>query len=559
VHLVIFTGLDAGSFQSHAAMYEDLVVNSPNNVLILEGRGTLAEFTTWVATIAASYGQADATGNPRIAQAMIAGHGSARSIALAGTGTPTVRNRTVTYPEDSLNLDTNRAATELLLDTLMSRLDPSTARLVFEGCLVGSNPVPLGSTASSAVAHISANPSLGRFTEQRGMALHGLPAGFVQAARASTGRPAGFMDPAGNLAIQYPNDPNAFGAAGPYVATGREPEGVMRAAVEVVATTGPGGSLVAESLLRTRLALGIISAGEPWWEELTLALVRVALHGVAPGSGVSITRLNQLGHVAEVPFLARYQSSFAVGVSFFTGTLNPQPVAGDVYREVVTTPTFVSPPDADARAMRLILEQGWLALGGARETQLIGWLDTTAAMTAEVIADHLDTTAVTSSALLPSAAVASSGRIRLALAWLISDPSNPDARAFLDPHVVAGPALDAAVRAELGRYTERDILLALGRLTPTVTPPSGPSMPVANVPIAGSAGNIVRVEPGAHAAEVTPHALRVHRGPRNASPVFHYLGRGDRVHVMGYTHGWAAVDINGTLGFVYGTFLARSP
>jgi hypothetical protein len=559
VHLVLFTGSDAGSFQAAASDYEDLVVNSPNNVLILEGRASLAEFTIWIPIISAIYGQPDSTGTPRVAQAMISGHGGARSVALAGTGTPSVSSGSVEYPTESIDLDTNRAASELLMDTLMSNLDPATARLVYDGCLVGSNPVPLGSTASAAAAHIATTPSLGTFTEQRGMAHHGLSAGFVQAARASTGRAAGLMDASGNLAIQYPNDPNAFGAAAPYVATGREAEGVMRAAVEVAATMGPVGPQVAEALLRARLAGGQLYGGDPWWEEHTLAAVRTALKGVAPGSGVSIARVNQLAHVVGIPFVARYQSSFAISVSHFTGTVNAQPVAADLYAEIIKTPTFTSPPDADARAMRLILEQGWLALGSAREAALIGWLDTTAAMTAEVIADHLDTSALSSSTLFPSGAAASSGRVRLALAWLMTNPGNPDVRAFLDSHVVAGPALDAALTAELGRYTERSVLLALGRLTPTAPAPSGAVLPAANVPIQGSTSNIVRVEPDPHAAEVLPHALRVHRGPRNESTVFHYLSRGTRVNVMGYAHGWAAIDANGALGFVYGTHLRRLP
>jgi hypothetical protein len=253
VHLVLVTGHDESAFQKSAPLFEDLVVNSPNLVLMLEGQMSLATMTTEIPNIARTYGQPDAGGVYRIGQVMIAGHGEARSVQMAGTGVPSIVDGRVEYPSESLNLDTNAANTTALLEALFDNLDPATARIVFAGCLVGSTRVPAGLPAADIVAHFAnpANQSLGRFTEQRGVA-RGFSAGFVQAARADVGLAGArsFMDAGGNLALQYPIDADAFGSALSYVATGREPTGLFRAAVEVAATTSEA---VATAQLQARL------------------------------------------------------------------------------------------------------------------------------------------------------------------------------------------------------------------------------------------------------------------------------------------------------------------
>ena len=147
-HLVLYTGHDESSFQQSLPLFEDLVLNSPNNVLMLEGQAHITDITAAIPTIAATYGQPDASGTHSIAQAMIAGHGQARSIELAGTGAGTVANEQVTHPSESLDIDNNAADTNALLNALLSNLDPATARVVFAGCLVGANPVPAGTPAA---------------------------------------------------------------------------------------------------------------------------------------------------------------------------------------------------------------------------------------------------------------------------------------------------------------------------------------------------------------------------------------------------------------------------
>ena len=274
VHLILHGSHDAaGAFQQSVGLMASLVADARNLHLMLEGRDTIADLTAAVPGIAAAYGQPDATGTPRIGQVMIAGHGEARSVDLA--------------QNDRMDLDPANAKqkkdTEDLINTLMSNMDPATARVVYAGCLVGSSPVAAGLPAAGIAADLATNRNLATVTDQAAVA-HGIAPGRTQGARASValGRSSSFMDAAGNLSVQYPFDPNAYGNALTYVATGHEPEGLFRAAVEVAATAGEPA---AEAQLRTRLTMGV-TAGHEWFDEIIVAGIGVALDGVALGAGV---------------------------------------------------------------------------------------------------------------------------------------------------------------------------------------------------------------------------------------------------------------------------------
>lgn len=562
VHLIIHTGHDAGAFQAAAPQFESLVLTSPNLVLMIEGQPSLASITAEIPNLASTYGQPDSAGNYRLAQVMIAGHGQARSVELAGTGAPTVSNGSVSYPSESLDLDTNYAATSNLLATLMSNMEPANARLIYYGCLVGANRVPSGTAAAAIPGHIAANPSLATFTENLGAGF-GMPAGFVQAGRASLagGGATSFQDASGNLdlAANYSWDPMAFSSnPATYLVVGHEPEGVLSAAVEVAATQGP---VVAETLLRTR-------AGQPnvrgWWDDITMLGVNILLSGVAVGSGININKANTLAHMIGIPFVSRWPSSYAITVAHFVNGVNNHPaIATSIYAGITATTDYTTTPDNHARNMRFIVEQARLARGEARAAPLISYLDTTPQLNVDALQRYLDVTSIgaQSSQLFPVGASVTSGRIRLALAWLQSDPTNVDVRAFLNGQVTSGPsgpALTAVVRSELGGLNERGVLRTLGRLTAT-TPPasgSGPALPNANAEVTGDLLNDVRVESRPYIAEVLSFALNVRTLPSMSGTPYAWLRRGDKISVMGFVHNWAAIDYNGTLGFVHKNYIS---
>ena len=407
-------------------------------------------------------------------------------------------------------------------------MEPAQARLVFAGCLVGSNNIPAGTPAAGVAGHIAANPSLGPFAEAMGRRM-GMPANFTQSARASVGLSGAtsMMDATGRFGITYPFDPSAFADANTYIATGHEPEGVMRAVVEVISTAD---GVVAETQLRARLAAGH-SSSDPWWDEMTIATVTVALDGVAPGAGVTHDRMLALAHMVGVPFLARWAGSYGRDASTYVAEVNPQAaLATLLYREVARTPTWTAPPDLKARGGRLIGEQGWMMLPAAREGALIAWLDGETTFTAEQIRANLDPGVILAKAPALFAGGATSGRIRLALAWLELQPGTPDVRTFLDNEVVEAPGvapeLSPAVRAELGGIEESEVLGTLGRLLPMAGgAPGAPPLPQANAEVRNQGQNRVLIEPAALRGDRDPvrrerpqPAGDARRRPRHAPP-----------------------------------------
>lgn len=518
VYLVLYSGHDYNSaFLRSKSLFENLLKDKSRLVLMLEGQGSIQDIIDKVPKIAKDYGKPDKGKVNRIAQVMIAGHGSSRSVELAGTGAPTINAQgEVEYSVESLDLDKNAAKSTKLLEVLMDNMDPATARLVYAGCLVGSREVPV-------------------------------------------------KDAAGNLHVDYTFDPTSFGNANAYAASGREPEGVMRAAVELAAVD----SIVAANQLRIRQG---IAAKDTWYDPVTLIFVKAALDGVPPAGGIDIVKVNQLSHIAA-HFLLSYWASRSI--AHFGADVNVNPaLASTLYSDVLALPAMSAPGDIKVMQGRFILELSWCMMNPARSANVIKYLDARADLTAEILEQHLNIawldSVKSSSALFPAAAPVSDGRIRLAIAWLNKDNKNADVRAFLDGQVDdtgPRPRLKPPVLAQLSNPADEDnILLILGRLAPTVPPKgAGPALPAANADVFPNgkvpALNDVRIEPNVYIATVIPpaHVLNVRILPSMAGKPFHWLKRGESVNVMGFVHNWAAVDINGRMGFAHKNFLSAPP
>lgn len=549
--LVLHSAHDDSAFQTSASLFENLVLSSPNLVLMIEGATSLADVTGRIPTIASTWGHPDAGGVRRLSQVIIAGHGQDRSIQLAGpAGAP-----------ESLDLDTNAAATTSLLDTLVRNMDPATARLLFAGCLVGATKVAPGTPAAAIPGALSAHQSLGRFTETLGVSA-GLPAGFVQAARASVGLSGAtslFNPVTGDVGLVYPFDPNAYGSASSYASSGREPEGVLRAAVEV----GAGSVAAGETVLRTRLAMAPV-AGD-WWDACTRLLVSIALSPVAPGAGLDLVRTNELANVAEAVFLTGFGDRFGASVSTLRA-INSHGFAADVYTGMAATGFYTAPTSLDHWRQRLLVDQAWLSLAGAPRVAPLSTSIASSGWNAAALARVLDTGVLSPhvTTLLPLGGAPTAAQLRLALAWFSLDGAQPHVRAFLSAQVTSGAgapaAFSAAVTTELAAagMTDREVLDALGFATATTTTTVGgvtTTQDVANAEITGDTTNDVLVSGHPYEARVTSWALNVRAGPSMAHPPFHWLQQNDPVRVMGFTHHWAAIDVGGRLGFVFRSFI----
>jgi|GEM_PF-861625 len=575
LYLILYSGHDYDSaFIRSQALFESILKDRSKLVLMLEGQGSLQDIIDKVPKIATDYGQPDAGGVNRIAQVMIAGHGSSQSVEMAGSGVPSIdAEGKVQYQTEDLDLDKNNAQTVKLLEVLMENLNPATARVVYAGCLVGSTAVPvkdaggvaLGAADITREVNNPARKSLAATTRDIAVAK-GRGGAVVEGSRASVGLKASnsLMDAAGNFHVDYTFDPTAFGNANVYVATGKEPEGLLRAAVEVAAVN----PVVAANQLRTR---SLIPPRDAWYDPVTLALVKEALDGVAPGAAVDIVKVNQLATMAPDFFLSYWAGR---SIAFFGSEVNVNPVvAANLYTAVTAIPAMAAPAKQETKEGRFILELGWSMLNPARSGNVIAYLDARAELTTTVLAKHLDipwlNSVAASASLFPPGAAASDGRIRLALAWMQKDNNNADVKAFLNGQVnVAGPRprLQPNIIAQLSSPADEEgILSALGRLVPVVPGVGGAKdLPAANAdafPGKAPAMNDVRVESNPYVATVIPPAfvLNVRKQPTMKGEPFHWLKRGETVKVMGFVHQWAAVDINGKLGFAHGNFLSAPP
>jgi hypothetical protein len=169
---------------------------------------------------------------------------------------------------------------------------------------------------------------------------------------------------------------------------------------------------------------------------------------------------------------------------------------------------------------------------------------------------RLDTLALafSSAALFGGAPAATSGRIRLALAWLRADPTDADMKAFLLGQVArppTGPELTPAVVAELDGAAPNEVLTALGVIATAPVVPGGVELPAANAQVRAGHGNEVRIEPRPYLATVIPAGLNVRTLPGMHGTAFAVVHAGDVLQVTGFTHDWAAVDRGGRLGFVH--------
>lgn len=555
--LVLHTGHDpSAAFQESASLFSSLVLTSPNNlVLMIEGPPTLASVTARVPNITSTWGQL-VGGVRRISQLLIAGHGSDQTVGMAGPA------------GGEQSLESGTPDTQALLNALLTHMDPAQARILYAGCLVGSRVVLAGTAAAAIPAAVAGAQNLGASTDTQAVAA-GLPAGRVQAARASValGAATSLTDRSGRLALQYGIDPNAFGTAQAYASSGLEPEGLLRAAVEVGATNVH----LAERLLRTRLRMRPDPAD--WYDTITRILARIALPAVA-GAGINLGETNELANAAEVPFLVRWLG-YGITPDDFVTRVNPRPSAARLYTAIsgtsfYRTPLAVVAPHSES--LRIIVDQGWLNLAGAAQVPvfLAGILATH--FTADAFQQFLDPAILApfGAALLPPGPAPSVERMRLGLAWFALDGANADVRAFLNAQVrhVPGspPSLTPALRTQVQASSgdEHDLLTQLGFSDAPEAAGGGGGGPTpvqANAAVPGTpARNTLFVTPQPYEAHVIAAPNTTSRlGPRLSFPASLTLNTGDTVHVTGTSGTWRAIDVQGTLRFVPASDLTPPP
>lgn len=568
VLLVLFSASDWNTAFLQATNMQGAVMNPVNLALVVQGMPSIAAATGEVNRVADDYGQRTRRwdwstwsmvySKGRLGQVVIAGHGSDQSVEMASPGTnPTAQgdNRYVSYDEAPIDSSNPKAnGTELLIDTVLSRMDPKDANVVFAGCLVGSHNIPANTNVSNAAtaqanlqAAITAHPNLADYVRQRMTALG--VTGTVQAANGSTTFDSFNVNAAGRAELSNPGDPDIGGTKLQYVRTGIEPEGALRAAIECYADPAIGPAKVTTEI-RTRVAG--LAASTDWWECMTRVGFELCLPP-APAD-VDISKLLDISHRIEAWFFGGWDNM--INVQRMADNVKPAE-ATKVFSTMLATSTATS--DHLAVGAR----EAWLKHDPAQAAPLMAAL-TASSLTRETFTPLLARGILTPklATLLPVGAP-TKGQLILALTIAALDGAGMPApvRTFL--RAAAGGKTTSTFPAALGvgpilaPTGELEILEHIG-LAPTSAPTGGSSTVDGNVDANGDNSNETFVPVSPFEAKVTASVLNVRKSASGGSKIIDTVTKGTVLRVMGTTtSGWSLIDHQGKIGFVHSNHISR--
>jgi hypothetical protein len=567
--LVLMSGHDHNGAFLQGTNLEGAVLNGKNLALVVQGPPSIAAATSEVNRVADDYGQQTKTWNwkhwkydyskGRLGQVVIAGHGSDQTVEMASPGTGAKANDKkdeVSYDGGDVDSsDPKKNGTELLIDTVLSRMDPKDANVVFAGCLVGSHEIPAttnvsgGSAAaqSNLQAALAAHPNLADYVRTR-MAAAGVK-GEVHAANGSTTFSSFNVDPAtGKARLSNPGDPDISGSKLQYLRTGNEPEGALKAAIECFADPAIGPATTT-SEIRARVAG--LAGNKAWWQTITRIGFELALP--AAPADVDIAKLLDLSHRITYWFGGLWDD---VNIQWMVDSTR----AGE---ETKVFPAMLGTTEAGADHIQLGVNEAWINFDASKTTAFMAALTASSLDRASfrklyaplVIDKHLAT-------LLPIGAP-TKGQMILALTVAAEKKAAMPAavRNFL--RAAAGgtttstfpAALDAA--KILAPTSELEILGYIG-LAPKSAPPAvgGVTKVDGNVDANHNNKNETFIEVSPREATVNVAVLNVRRMASTASAIIDTVKSGDTVRVMGETpDGWAFIDHGGKTGFVKATYI----
>lgn len=571
VMLILFSASDWNTAFLQGALLEKSVTNANNLALIIQGMGSLAAASAEVTRVADDYGQQSLTWDPRkswlpqlspgrLGQVVIAGHGSEQTVEMASPGTGAwadEQNHRVGYDQKDIDSsDPKKNGTELLFDTVISRMDPADANIVFAGCLVGSHDIPKNTPVSGKSATTQKNlqdalkkhPNLADYVRSR-MAAASVT-GTVQASNASTTFDSFNVDPVtGRAQLSNPGDPDVSGSKLQYVRTGIEAEGALRAALECYADAAIGPAKTTTEV-RTRVAG--LAANTSWNEVIT----RTAFELCLPAAGdVSVSKLLDVVHRVR-PW----------GEIVFENTADPQDAANNV-KPAEAPKVFAAmlgTSDSAQEHVQVDVNEMWMKFDAGKAVPFMAAL-TASAFTRETFKKHLarGVVALKLATLLPVGAP-TKGQLLLALtiAWQDGQAMPNPVRDFL--RAAAGGTKTTTFPAALGvpalldPVNELDILEGIGLAPSSVPGPGGSGSVDGNVDANGDNKNETYIQVSPRETTVTASQLNVRDKPGMSGKIVDTLNKGDPVRVMGETmdHQWSFVDHGGKTGFMATRYLA---
>ena len=534
--LILHSGSDHnGAF--HRDKQLTATVKHPRNLTIMvEGAAKLEDLGAAATDIAKRQGQGG-----KIGQLMLAGHGDARLIEMAGQ-----QGADGTYKHDQVDLDKNKKRTEKFLKGLVANMAPGPdAHILLNACLNAADqvndklPKDPKKAKAAILKSLKANPSLASRlgTLAPGVGVEGnvssVGAGQYMAIDPITGKPTGILH--GTVA----SDPAATQTdRGEYIEKGREAEGCMRAVVALWALDN------AECMKRidARLAAPIGGWGD-----------RVVHHvyGLLKASPNDISFFNRIVTSGGARGLSEFDSK---------GEQKPETIAGLFNAfNAAELKTLLTPLHAAAVTdAKLAMDVGWMIVDPSRRPTFMAELDTYA--TAKDAQEHLSDgwLAPSMPALLPmaSAGAPSTAQAKLALYGVTGDRLDATAVAFLKKGAaatmhVAVPG-GTTVDGLSGSDDEDAVLTTIGLKGSGAAPPSGATTVTANFDSDGDGTNDVFVESVTRYGAVVAFTLRLRQGPSLKAKVLDTIPAKEQLYVFGRSGDWLAVDRpGGGTGFVH--------
>jgi hypothetical protein len=540
-----FTLILHSAFDHNGAFHRDPnlsdVIERANKVtLMVEGSTSLSEMRGHIAPLAKKYGVSS-----QIEEVMLAGHGNARSMQMAGkldANGDEVHERVVT----------NTPETDKLMKELLTNMASGPkARIVLNACLTASNSVnaPLDADPKKAAKQvqdaIAAQPSLTTYV-QMAAAKEGVTVD-VKGSNASFGR-IPLMDAGGQLDLDPGSAAHLTSTKLQYVEFGGEPQGAMRAVLEEwakdqLATPPTKNTLDAIDRRLTR------TAGSTVWDE---AVIR-SLYSVVkanPGDGELIRVLGEpAGTLSEMP--AEEDERKPSKIDEIPGGHANAILGGLVGADQWTA----------IKSIPLAIFQKWMRTDTTKRASFLTQLTKFNCSTAQpfVEIDYLDTNAQMGPMLpVAKAAAPPDGELMLSLLGVNADPIEAKSKDFLLAVIGASATFPPAIRTKIdtfwdGVVSPADVEKAIGR--GTATPPVGGGVGGAtnapNVDLDGDGTNDFYITPMTRRGAVAARRLNVREQPDLAAGVVAGLSAGARVELIGESGDWYGIEHKGRTRFVH--------
>ncbi len=570
VLLILFSATDWNNAFMQASNLEASILNGKNLALVVQGMASLGAGAAMVTKVADDYGQQTSTWSwktwshvkspGRLGQVVIAGHGSDQSAEMAspGTGARVEDDGGASTPRveyDKTGVDSSdpvKNGTQLLIDTVLSRMDPKDANVVFAGCLVGSHSLAGTNVGNAATAQanlnaaVAAHPNLSDYVRQR-MTAMGVT-GTVQAANGSTTFDSFNVDGTGHAQLSNADDPHVGGTKLEYVQTGIEPQGALRAALECYGDPKIGP---AKTTTEMRKHVGGLAGNAGWWQSMTRLGFELCLPPAPADMNVAMAL--DLSERIDVWFDSGWDNM-----------INVQSLANAVV--VAEAPKVFGAMLATAWGgqdhIAVGMREAWMQHDAAQAGPFMAAL-TASGLTRETFKRLLARGIVDPklATLLPIGAP-TKGQLLLALTIAALDGAGMPAavRDFL--RAAAGGARTSTFPAALAvgpliaPVSELEILNNIGLGPAAAVGGGGPVTVDGNVDADHNKTNETFISVSPHQATVTASQLNIRKKPSAGSAIVGTAKTGDVLKVMGETaDGWSFVDNLGKTGFVSSSFI----